>query len=243
MKYYTYTHTRLDTNEVFYIGIGTKSDRNYSTYRSTYYRAHKKTDRNIIWKRITQKTEYSIQIVFESDIYDEVKCKEKELIAFYGKKSHYGSLCNLTDGGDGTLGCKKPMGKDSKFSKPVYQYSKNGDFIKRWDCGNDVTRELKYYANSIYNCCNKKASSAYGYQWSYKETSNIGKLEVKSGGTVVLQLLKDGQLVREWKNALTAEKHTGIKSSHITSCCHKKKNRKTAGGFKWEFKNKKIKTK
>ena len=40
---YVYKHTRLDTNQVFYIGIGNDN---------SYKRAYNKYDRNYIWKNI-----------------------------------------------------------------------------------------------------------------------------------------------------------------------------------------------
>lgn len=98
MKYYTYLHTRLDTNEVFYVGIGKSKN---------YKRAYSKYNRNKYWKNIINVTKYKIEIVFESDSYDEVKQKEIELIKFYGRKDlGLGKLCNLTDGGEGTVNYK-----------------------------------------------------------------------------------------------------------------------------------------
>ena len=69
---YLYKHIRLDTNEVFYVGIGGK------------YRPNQK-NRNTIWKRIVAKTDYKIEIILESNDYEFIKQKEIELIKSYGR--------------------------------------------------------------------------------------------------------------------------------------------------------------
>lgn len=81
--YYVYQHIRLDTNEAFYIGIGTKSKKKHSTIKSTYYRVFTKTGRNTIWYNVVNKTDYRIEIVFEHYQRDKIKEKEKELIKLF----------------------------------------------------------------------------------------------------------------------------------------------------------------
>jgi len=98
MKYYCYRHIRLDKNEPFYIGIGTKRNREYSLPTSEYERAFSKLGRNKYWKNIVANTEYEVEIIFESNFYEEIKEKEKEFILLYN------NLSNMTGGGEGTLG-------------------------------------------------------------------------------------------------------------------------------------------
>ena len=93
---YVYRHVRLDKNEVFYIGIGLKDD--------NYKRANDKHKRSDFWNKIISKSEYKVDIMFEDDDVDVIKEKEKELIKLYGRIDlGLGTLCNLTDGGDGAL--------------------------------------------------------------------------------------------------------------------------------------------
>ena len=88
-----YRHIRLDTNEVFYIGIGTKS------------RSRDKVNRNKWWKNIVNKTDYEIQILKNNIDWEEACELEKVLISWYGRKdNNTGILCNLTDGGEGNYG-------------------------------------------------------------------------------------------------------------------------------------------
>ena len=99
-KYYLYRHIRLDTGEPFYIGIGTKNKK-----QQEYYRANSKYKRNSFWKNITNKTDYEIEILLESNDYEFIKQKEIEFIALYGRRDlGKGTLVNMTDGGDGMVG-------------------------------------------------------------------------------------------------------------------------------------------
>lgn len=88
-----YQHRRLDTNEIFYVGIG-----------KTEKRAFSKKGRNKYWNRIIDKTEYIVEILFQDITWDEACQKEIELIKQYGRKDlNLGTLCNLTDGGEGII--------------------------------------------------------------------------------------------------------------------------------------------
>ena len=86
-----YQHRRLDTNEIFYIGIG-----------KTEKRAYSKANRNNYWNHIVEKCGYIVEIKFR-DISWELACeKEKEYIKKYGRKDlGLGTLVNMTDGGEG----------------------------------------------------------------------------------------------------------------------------------------------
>jgi hypothetical protein len=103
---YVYRHIRLDKNEPFYIGIG--SDENYN-------RAKTNTRRNKHWINIS-KFGYEVDILFNELSWDEACEKEKEFIALYGREDlGKGSLCNLTNGGDGVLGRKFKHSEESKL--------------------------------------------------------------------------------------------------------------------------------
>lgn len=93
---YVYRHIRLDTNEPFYIGIG--SDANYS-------RAFTKRSRNQFWFNITKKTEFAVEIILDNLSWEQACLKEIEFILLYGRRDiNTGILVNMTNGGDGALG-------------------------------------------------------------------------------------------------------------------------------------------
>jgi hypothetical protein len=92
-----YRHVRLDTNEVFYIGIGNE--------KRPFVKS--KGHRNKWWKHIVDKTEYQIDILFDNLSWEQAVEKEKEFIQLYGRRDlGLGTLVNMTDGGDGILGKK-----------------------------------------------------------------------------------------------------------------------------------------
>ena len=100
--YYIYRHVRPDTNQVFFLGKGTNRRNVYS-----YERANDQASRNTYWNNIVNKCggSYEVEIVMEFDAPEVCVAKEKEFIALYGRANlGKGTLCNLTDGGDGSWG-------------------------------------------------------------------------------------------------------------------------------------------
>lgn len=86
---YVYTHIRMDTYQVFYVGIGSKKSR-----------LNSKKSRNKYWHSIVNKYGMSAQII-EDNLSWEKACEcEKYWISYYGREN----LCNMTDGGEGTYG-------------------------------------------------------------------------------------------------------------------------------------------
>lgn len=91
-----YRHVRLDTNKVFYVGIGKDERRAY---------VKSKQHRNKYWINITNKSDYRVEILFDDLDWEDACSKEVELISLYGRSDlGLGTLVNLTDGGEGTLG-------------------------------------------------------------------------------------------------------------------------------------------
>jgi|SRR5699024_5876067 len=102
--YYVYRHIRKDNNEVFYIGKGT-IDPNYAEYEWLYRRAHEERGRSQFWRNIVRKTDYEVEIIFESEDEQFILDKEKEFIELYGRRQFgNGTLVNLTEGGEGMSG-------------------------------------------------------------------------------------------------------------------------------------------
>ena len=61
----------------------------------------------------------------------------------------------------------KYIGKMNHNSKPVLQYTKDGELIREWNSMMDVQRELGICNQNIYACCKGKLKSAGGYIWRY----------------------------------------------------------------------------
>ena len=104
--YYIYQHRRNDTGQIFYVGKGTNK------------RCSQRSNRNKNWKEITNKTDYTIEILFENLPKEIAFLVEIGLISKY--KTQGIELCNSSIGGQGPLGfkqteiCKKLISRNIK---------------------------------------------------------------------------------------------------------------------------------
>ena len=109
---YVYRHRRLDKNEIFYIGIS-------DSVKEGIHRANNKSTRNNIWKKISNKTDYSVEIIASNIDIEDAKELEIFLINIYGRIDlKTGSLSNMTDGGDGAT---KPSEDSINKRRPSLQ--------------------------------------------------------------------------------------------------------------------------
>jgi hypothetical protein len=94
-KHYIYFHKRADDGVVFYVGIGIGR------------RAYRESNRSQFWKRIADKHGYTIEFPHKDLTQDEAKQLEIHYISAFGRiDKGTGTLCNMTDGGDGRTGYK-----------------------------------------------------------------------------------------------------------------------------------------
>jgi hypothetical protein len=101
MRFYTYMHTRLSDNKVFYIGTG-------------HGRRAWNTARNPHWKKTVAKHGYRVDICAEFETDREALQHEVFLIACF--RDLYAPLVNYTDGGDDIAGFKKSLEERAKMS-------------------------------------------------------------------------------------------------------------------------------
>jgi hypothetical protein len=124
-QHYIYRHIRLDTNTPFYIGLGTKQNKDrICAHRTEFSRAYSKASRYPAWKSIVERVGYRVEILLQSNDYEFINEKEIEFIKIYGKICNgTGSLVNLTDGGGGVKGFlmnderKKKIGDANRGNK------------------------------------------------------------------------------------------------------------------------------
>ena len=113
-SYFVYLHRRPDKNVVFYVGRGKKYTRCSPTFR-----AYDERRRSAQWKSIVARNNgiFHVEIVCWCDSLEEVLQKEREYIRRFGKQiDGTGTLINLTDGGDGSLGLKHSDAARRKMS-------------------------------------------------------------------------------------------------------------------------------
>ena len=193
---YVYRHIRLDTNQPFYIGIG--SDEKYK-------RANEKRRRNIYWKRIIEKTPYEVEILFDNISWDEACKKEIEFIALYGRFSIGGTLCNLTDGGQGNLGLI--------FS------DEHKDKIRIWNKGRKHTQE------SI----SKMVEIKKGKKHTYEHKKKISNALKGKGNKEIICL----NTMIHYKSISQAAIELGIIRTNIFKVLNGKRNH--VGGYKFSY--------
>lgn len=110
-EFYIYRHVRNDLNIPFYIGMAEKRDGfkdSCTEYQRAYFTFPGKRSKH--WTNIYNKTnkDISIDILYESDSFEEIKQKEIEFIKMYGRMDlGMGPLVNFTNGGEGVWGIKK----------------------------------------------------------------------------------------------------------------------------------------
>lgn len=139
-RYYLYFHARRDNLEIFYIGIGTTKNKYYG-------RAYNFEQRTPIWKNIARKAGgVIVDIMFESESYEQIKSTEITLIRAFGKRTDgLGGLVNLTDGGEGMLGLnftkehRENLKKNNAFKKQVINKTTGKVFDSIMDAAKSVS--------------------------------------------------------------------------------------------------------
>lgn len=174
-----YRHRRLDTNEIFYVGIGKSKSR-----------AYKKSNRTKHWKRVVNKAGYLVEILKENLSWGDACELEELLISEYGRKDlGEGNLINMTNGGDGVpnlvhsqeskdlisknharywKGKKRERGSAGMPMREVLQFSIQGEFIKEHRSATCAAEELKINRTGIVINCKGRIKHSGGYVWKYK---------------------------------------------------------------------------
>ena len=223
--YFLYQHIRLDTNQIFYIGIGKKTEHRVKGHKTEFERAYAKTKRSDFWKNVVAKTSIRIEILFESDDCDFIKKKEIELIKKYGRKccDPDGILVNLDEGGALNTAPKRR-------GISVNQLSLEGVLIKTWNELSDINKQLSFLTTNIVKCCRGKQVTAYGYKWEYLKNKAFKKVYPSTSrknnnsnnrvGIIVTNKQTLEQLL--FRTQQSCAKYFGLHRSTINHYLHKK---------------------
>lgn len=231
---YVYTYTRLDKNEIFYVGIGSDSK---------YKRAKNLSLRTDYFKKIIDKSKYKLDIILDDLTWNEACLKEIELIALYGRKDlGTGNLVNFTDGGEGRKGSQNKI-------TPVYQIDLQGNIIKKWVNIETICKELNIHRQSLYAVLNGKVWTCRDFIWVYKEKYNKtyvqeivfkinkNKERVKNGlrkSGKIYQYDLDNNFINEFSSIKEASLKTNTRYSCICCCVNNINKRKIANNFIWK---------
>lgn len=226
-RHYLYRHIRLDKNEPFYIGIGTKQKRNHNSFESEYKRAFEKNRKeSYIWNNIVSKTEYVIEIMLESNNYEFIKQKEIEFITLYGRiNKETGILANMTDGGDGLINYVRSIEWSKKHSEFMIGRKQSKKTIEK----RAVSR--KGYIHSEETKL-KISKSHKGKKTSKEHLEKLYKGQLLANSKPILQYDLQGNFIKEWQSATVAAKEINLHPTSIRHCVQGKT--KTSGGYIWK---------
>lgn len=171
--YLLYRHVRADKDEVFYIGIG-KASKTYN--RSTDKR------RNPIWKNITNKTEYQVEVMLTDLTYAEALDKEQEFIKLYGKIiDGTGTLANILDCGTGAISGYMSDQEKENLRKRM----SNNQYAK----GYQMTDEQRQKRSAL----SKTLKNNLGKTWSASVKEKMSKAHKGNTATKGYRFITDGK--------------------------------------------------
>lgn len=208
---YVYRHIRLDKNVPFYIGVGL-----YNTYK----RAYEKNGRNKYWKNIVSKTAYEVEILLDDLTKEEAFKKEIEFISLYGKFINGGTLCNISDGGNGGIMSKEINEKRIKSLTGKKLSKETKDKIRQKSTGRKPTISTR-----------KKMSEVHKSKGTGKWLESKGHLNGNS--KKVEQYSLNGELIKIWGCCIYASNELKLNKSSLSAALNG--NQKTAGGYIWKF--------
>jgi len=248
-KHYTYLLEDF-TGTVFYVGKGSKTE---SYDRVEYHMKYWYTNRNqkLVNKIKKLEGEFKVVIVFESEIEKECLDREIYLIKQHGRDT----LCNLTDGGEGTSGYKHSVESKTKMSLHADRYKAKRNLLNavKYNTGKRKGDTLPlvelYETYSIYEIKEltgldfatiKKYLVERGLYIKNKNRrqSSTESNQKRSEGQrsrkrkEVLQFDLQGNLLNTWSSVKQASESV---KGDIRACLIGKQ--KTAGGYLWKYKN------
>lgn len=168
---------------------------------------------------------FSFSILEECDILS-LDNQEKYWIQYYNSLIPNGY--NMIEGGNNGCGLSKGF--------PVIQYDLQGNFIAEYASANQASAQTNIDHWSICACCRGEYVHSGGYQWRYKDSDLLVKqLNIRTDFTVLQINKMTNEIIAEFPSLAAATAATGIATSTISNVC--KGKGKTAGGFKWKYKN------
>lgn len=233
-KHYLYIHYKNSDNKPFYVGIGTNSYKKKKEISRGYYRAFCKTQRSSLWNKIVSKYGYTVSIIEESDDYSYIKERESFYINQYGRIDlDTGSLCNFTNGGEGTKGTIRTP----ELKNKIYCYDVNGLLLNIFSKNIEILKFLNtdniHKARNVYAACKQTGqNTAYGYIWTFGAFENRKIQDRTKLYKPVSRYSKNNELLMKYPS-LSSVKEDGFNHIAVWSAVNGKT--KTSGGYIWKY--------
>lgn len=223
--YLVYTHTRPDTNEIFYVGKGTGK------------RMKCRTNRNIHWKRIVDKANGFKYDVLAKNLTEQEALNFEILMIKKMKEAGFG-LCNMTSGGDGVSGFKH-----SDEMRENQRQRMLG--VTPWNKGKPTSPEAiekmrlaklgkKLSPEHIANSANARRGMKYSeaHCKAISESLKGKKMPIDSQADKYKQVIciETGKI---YKSVTEAAKELNLFTGNISKVCKGKMNK--TGGYHWSY--------
>ena len=149
---------------------------------------------------------------------------EKQLIKLIGRRDlKTGSLCNLTDGGEGAAGAIYDYEKRCNMisnKEKIVKYDLNGVVVEIFK--NIIDVSIKYpnlRTNHIHRACKSQSRILDNYYWKYHGNENVGDIiDIPDNKKKILQYGLDGKFI-QIHNSSNDIRKLGYPSGAILKCC------------------------
>lgn len=223
--HYVYLH-KTQLGLPFYIGIGTKQYGDHQTTSTKYARAYSKTGRTQFWNKIVKKYGIQIEILVESNNYDYIKSQEIFFISKFGRRDKKeGTLCNLTNGGEGATGRILSDSSRKKMSET---------WKIKYLTGNSPFCNPEHYKNLSNKM--KGNSHAKGRKLTGEQKKNLYEKRIEKLSKRVIQESIEGNFIKEWYTTVDAANFYSITYKAIWKACKNYHKKAKSKGFLWRFK-------
>lgn len=132
-------------------------------------------------------------------------------------------------------------------TKPVLQYSREGNFIKKWNSFIEASRELGIRSGDIWASCVGKSITCGGWVWRYVTDevivehiqvrdckSTVPAIENRTTKKVI-QYSKVGYKMKTFDSLIDAAKFVNVSPDMISRCCNECESNNSAGGYRWRL--------
>lgn len=155
--------------------------------------------------------------------------QEIKEITGYGRNAIGWALEEI--GIDGTARIKRQSGKYLTYT--VYQYDKNGEYIRSFNSIADAERETGISNQNISSCINGKRQTAGGFQWTREYKEHLDNYKKRPGFHKELyQYSLDGRLLNKFATVAEAAEKLGFGKEYLAK---KAREQGKAYGYIWSY--------
>ena len=155
--------------------------------------------------------------------------QEIKEITGYGRNAIGWALEEI--GIDGTARIKRQSGKYLTYT--VYQYDKNGEYIRSFNSIADAERETGISNQNISSCINGKRQTAGGFQWTREYKEHLDNYKKRPGFHKELyQYSLDGCLLNKFATVAEAAEKLGFGKEYLAK---KAREQGKAYGYIWSY--------